>query len=108
MRELTALILSIFAVALMFSLIPFVRNDYTLSIAYLAIIGAVFGYRHDKKDITVFFYGLVLMTVSESFFIATGVETFVRNSFFGLMPLWLPLLWGYGFVVIKRIIAVLP
>jgi len=35
------------------------------------------------------------------------VETFVRNSLFGLMPLWLPFLWGYGFVAIKRGIKIL-
>ncbi len=39
---------------------------------------------------------------SEYFFISTGVETFIRNSLFGVMPLWLPILWGYGFIAIRR------
>ena len=47
------------------------------------------------------------MIVSEYLFISTGVETFNRNSLFGLMPLWLPFLWGYAFVVMKRVIVVL-
>lgn len=42
------------------------------------------------------------MTASEAFFISTGVEVFIRNSLFGIMPLWLPLLWGYGFIAIRR------
>jgi hypothetical protein len=42
------------------------------------------------------------MIVSEYLFIKTGVETFNRTTLFGLMPLWLPFLWAYGFVAIKR------
>jgi hypothetical protein len=47
------------------------------------------------------------MTFFECIFILTGVETFIRNSLFGIMPLWLPFLWAYGFVVIKRAIAII-
>jgi hypothetical protein len=47
------------------------------------------------------------MFASEYFFISTGVETFARNSLFGLMPLWLPFLWAYAFVVIKRAVIIL-
>ena len=47
------------------------------------------------------------MILSEMIFISTGVEIFVRNTLFGLMPLWLPFLWGYGFVAIKRGIKIL-
>ncbi len=47
------------------------------------------------------------MIISEYLFIKTGVETFTRNSLFGLMPLWLPFLWAYAFVVIKRAIKIL-
>jgi hypothetical protein len=47
-------------------------------------------------------FGFIFMTLSEYLFISTGVEVFERDSLFGLMPLWLPFLWGYGFVVIKR------
>lgn len=47
------------------------------------------------------------MIISEFFFVSTGVETFVRNTLFGIMPIWLPFLWGYGFVDIKRAIQIL-
>ena len=47
------------------------------------------------------------MIISEAIFISTGVETFIRNSLFGLMPLWLPFLWGYCFVAMKRAIKIL-
>ncbi len=51
--------------------------------------------------------GLIAITLSEYFFINTGVETFARQSLFGVMPLWLPLLWGYGFVAIKRSVKII-
>ena len=47
------------------------------------------------------------MAIFEVIFISTGAETFNRVSLFGLMPIWLPFLWGYGFIVIKRSIEVL-
>jgi hypothetical protein len=47
------------------------------------------------------------MTFFEFIFIQTGVEVFQRNSLFDLMPLWLPFLWAYGFVVMKRSIVLL-
>ena len=47
------------------------------------------------------------MILSEAFFISTGVETFTRTSLLGIMPLWLPVLWGYAFVAIKRAILIL-
>lgn len=47
------------------------------------------------------------MLIFESIFILTGVEVFQRNSLFGIMPLWLPFLWAYGFIAIKRTIRIL-
>ena len=51
--------------------------------------------------------GFVLMMIFASIFISTKVETFNRNSLFGVMPLWLPFLWAYTFVTIKRVINIL-
>jgi hypothetical protein len=47
------------------------------------------------------------MLISESIFISTGVEKFERNSLFGLMPIWLPFLWAYGFIAIKRAVHII-
>jgi len=60
-----------------------------------------------KNDFLVMIFGFVIMIVSEYIFISTGVETFNRNSLFGIMPLWLPFLWSYGFVAIKRSVEIL-
>ena len=91
----------------MIGLIPVVKDDYILTGLYIAIILIAFFIKKEKGEILVFLFGFFGMILSEMVFISTGVETFVRNSLFGLMPLWLPFLWGYGFVVIKRCLSIL-
>ena len=94
-------------VLLMIGFIPVIGNDYYLSLIYIGIIIISFVVRKEKHDLKIFFFGFFVMIISEIIFISTGVEIFIRNSLFGLMPIWLPLLWGYGFVVMKRIIKII-
>lgn len=92
---------------LMIGLVPLVKNDYVLTALYCVIICCMFIIARKKYDGIVFIVGLVSMTFFESIFLMTGVETFIRNSLFGIMPLWLPFLWAYGFVVMKRSLAII-
>lgn len=89
----------------MISLIPLVNNDYLLTLVYLIIISVSFILKKEKMEEYIFLAGFGLMIIFENLFISTGVEVFVRKSLFGLMPLWLPFLWGYGFVAIKRTVV---
>lgn len=92
----------------MIGLIPFVANDYLLTLIYIIIIFISLKLIDTKrKDYLVLVLGFITMIISEFFFISTGVETFSRTSLFGIMPLWLPFLWAYGFVAIKRSIEIL-
>lgn len=86
----------------MIGLIPFVGNDYLLAGLYIAIIAIALIIKREPKDITILIFGFFVMIASEYLFVSTGVETFNRNSLLGVMPLWLPFLWAYGFVAIKR------
>ncbi len=101
------ILLNAVPVILMIILIPFIINDYLLTGIYVLIIAAAFLIKYEQKDFLFLFSGFFIMLASEYFFISTGVETFVRNSLFGIMPLWLPFLWAYAFVVMKRIIVIL-
>lgn len=94
-------------IILMVGLIPVFEDDYVLLGAYAAIIVIAFGIRHEKKDCLFFVFGLLVMAISEYFFISTGVETFERKSLLGLMPVWLPVLWAYAFVAMRRAIVIL-
>jgi hypothetical protein len=71
------------------------------------IIGAALAVKREPRDITILVFGFFVMIVSEYLFVSTGVEIFNRNSLLGIMPLWLPFLWAYGFVAIKRGVKIL-
>jgi hypothetical protein len=88
-------------------LIPLVKNDYWLALIYVLIIVLSFMIKYDRKDWLFFVLGFILMTAFEAFFIWAGSETFNRTTLFGIMPLWLPLAWGYGFVAIKRTVNII-
>lgn len=94
-------------VAVMIGLIPLVPDDYTLTLLYVLIAAVSLLIKREKHDLLAYVFGLVVITVSEYFFIQTGVETFTRNSLFGVMPFWLPFLWAYAFVAIKRSFSLL-
>ncbi|MCM2338861.1 MAG: DUF2878 family protein [Burkholderiales bacterium] len=106
-NKIINIILNIIPILVMIWLIPIIQNDYILTVVYLGIILISFFIKKEKGDTFIFLFGFCAMILSEMVFISTGVETFVRNTLFGLMPLWLPFLWGYGFIVIKRGLKIL-
>jgi len=107
MPKFLKIIINALPIVIMIGLIPLIGSDYTLAGVYVLIIAVSLWIRHEPLDATAFVAGLIVMTISEYFFLQTGVETFSRNSLFGIMPLWLPVLWAYGFVVIKRATMIL-
>ena len=107
MKKVINIFLNAIPIPIMIGLIPIIQNDYFLTIVYVGIILVSFLIKKERGEILIFFLGFFMMIISEVIFVSTGVETFVRNTLFGLMPLWLPFLWGYGFVVIKRGLKIL-
>ena len=107
MTKVFQIALNAVPVLLMIGLIPLVRNDYILTGIYALIILAALIIKRNRNDILVLIFGFFIMIVFEYLFVSTGVETFQRNSLFGLMPLWLPFLWSYGFIAIKRSVEIL-
>jgi len=99
--------LNIIPVVFMISFIPFVTDDYFLTGICIFIIMISLKVKYEKNDYVFLIFGFITMIIAESFFISTGVETFARNSLFGIMPLWLPFLWAYVFVMIKRSINII-
>lgn len=91
----------------MIGLIPLVQNDYLLALIDLVIVAISLLIHYEKRDFSVFIFGFIIMIICEYLFVSTGVETFDRHTLLGLMPLWLPILWGYGFVGIKRGIKII-
>ncbi len=94
-------------VVFMITLISYVENDYILTGVYVALISSLFLFKMEKRELLIFTVGFAAMIFFEWLFVSTGVETFTRTSLFGIMPLWLPFLWAYSFVIIKRIIKII-
>ena len=106
MKNIISIVLNALPILIMVGLIPLIANDYLLTILYVIIILGAFLWKLEKNDLYIFVFGFVVMIIFEFFFVSTGVETFVRHSLFNLMPLWLPFLWGYSFVAMKRTIKI--
>lgn len=96
------LILNALPILVMIGLIPLIQDDFILTGLYIGIIVLALLIKREPKDLTILVFGFFIMIVSEYLFVTTGVEIFNRNSLLGVMPLWLPFLWAYGFVAIKR------
>jgi len=94
-------------ILLMEAFIPLIKNDYKLTLIFVLIIAGSFLVHREKKEFLIFIFGFCIMIISEYLFVSTGAEIFMRNSLFGVMPLWLPFLWGYCFVAIKRGVVIL-
>ncbi len=107
MKKIKAIFQIVLPALLMIALIPFITNDYLLSLIYAAITGIILFIRRKQYDFLALFLGIFVMTFFEYIFVTTGVEIFKRNTLFGVMPLWLPILWGYGFVAIKRSLMII-
>ncbi len=107
MRKFFSVALNAVPVIVMVGCIPFIANDLLLAGVYVLVSIVAFAFRRERGDLAVFIFGFFAMTVSEYFFVMTGVETFNRVSFLGVMPLWLPFLWAYGFVAMKRAVVIL-
>jgi hypothetical protein len=99
-----AIVTSLLPIAFMVMLVPLIKNDQALLWTYVVIIWVLFSLKHERGEIRLLLIGAVVMFLFELLFISTGVETFERNSLFGMMPIWLPVLWGFGFVQMKRFI----
>lgn len=92
----------------MISLIPLLEHEVGITLCYTLVAVSYFILHKWKKlDLIVYTLGFIAMTLFETIFLLTHVEIFTQRGLFGIMPLWLPFLWAYGFLVIKDSLAVI-
>jgi len=60
--------------------------------------------RHrDNSEFAIFIYGIIIGGLVEVIGTqVSGYQSFAEPDFLGI-PMWLPVVWGYGFVAMKRI-----
>jgi hypothetical protein len=80
-----------------------ITNDYFLTLTYSLVITGTLLIKKERLDLYILAIGFTCTLIGESFFIGTGIETFTRKSLFGIMPLWLPFLWAFIFLAMKRV-----
>ncbi len=97
------IVLESIPILIMLSLVYFIKDDHILALSYIFLIVGFFNVHYEKNDLKMFFLGLILMTFFEFVFLKVGIEKFNRTTLLNIMPIWLPLFWGYVFVVIKRV-----
>lgn len=106
-KKIDQVALQIIPILIIIVLIPFIENDYLLSLAFIVIMVISFSIKYDKHDFIFLVFGFFAMIAFESLLVMAGVETFTRKTLFRVMPIWLPILWAYAFVAIRRGIKIL-
>ena len=82
-------------------------NILLLGIYIVVIILLILVGKDRKTEIYIQIYGMVAGFVIEAIGTSiSGYQSFTNPDFFGI-PYWLPVVWGYGFIVMKRIALII-
>jgi len=102
MKKVSKILSQLLPVFIMVALLFFFRSEIAITVLAIFLILITFKRKYCKKEIYVFLFG----TAMGIFFELTGnfllEQSWGEASFFTI-PIWLPLAWGYGFVIIRRI-----
>jgi len=95
-RDIISLI--IFPIIFLITQNEFIISGFILFLAFIA-----FKIKYHKNEIKLFTIGIFLGIIMEiGGDLIFKMQYWDNASFFGI-PIWLPLLWGYAFVFIRRI-----
>jgi len=79
------------------------QNEIAISAGLILMTAITFWMSYEKEEYKVFLLGLILGLIMEVGGDAIyKMQYWETGSLFGI-PLWLPLLWAYGFIIIRRI-----
>lgn len=81
-------------------------RETTLIFSLLLILAFLINLKSTKQDIIFYIVVAILATILESITISTGAWTYADPHIFNF-PLWLPLYWGMGGLVMKDLYSVL-
>jgi general stress protein CsbA len=93
-------ILPLFLVLFIF---VFTQNEFFVTAGIIFLITLSFMIKYYKKEWKVLVFGVILGIIFElGGDLIYKAQYWENASFFGI-PIWLPLMWGYGFIFIRRI-----
>jgi hypothetical protein len=76
---------------------PIIATLVALLIFFVAAI-----FFHTKEDVIFYVCGMILGPLAEIICVNQGAWTYTAPTFLGI-PLWLPFVWGFAFLIAKRI-----
>lgn len=83
------------------------QNTVLLFLVYLTFTLGLIYLHKDKTEFIIFAYGILIGILVEVVGTkVSGYQSFTKPDFLGI-PIWLPIVWGYGFIAMKRIGAIL-
>ncbi|OGF89036.1 hypothetical protein A3I27_03395 [Candidatus Giovannonibacteria bacterium RIFCSPLOWO2_02_FULL_43_11b] len=81
----------------------FWQNSLLLFMIYIVLSVVLILWHRDNSEFVIFIYGIIIGGLVEVIGTqVSGYQSFIEPDFLGI-PIWLPVVWGYGFVAMKRI-----
>lgn len=99
-------ILEAIPVLLMILLIPLMASELNMTGLYLAIILVSLLIKYERGDLMLLLSGLIISTLFFEILIFFKIIQFTTASLINL-PIWFPLIWAHGFILIKRCTKIL-
>ncbi len=102
MNKINKIIIELLPVILSLILLYFFRKELLIIFVILLAILLTFKISYKKGEIYLLFFGIFIGLIFELIGNYLLGQRWAEASFFTI-PLWLPLTWGYGFIIIRRI-----
>jgi len=102
MNKLTKILKELITLGVIIIFLFFFRTEIAITLLAILGIGLTFFIKYHKKEYLVLLFGIFMGIIFEiigNFWLG---QNWPEASFFTI-PIWLPLTWGYGFVIIRRI-----
>lgn len=91
----------------LFPLILLTKNEWMIALGVLIFIAATLMLGYRTREWLLIIVGILFGIVAEiGGDMIYQLQYWDQGSFFGI-PIWLPLLWGYGFLYIGRVSALI-
>jgi len=102
MKKLKEILFELLPVIIVVILLLFIRSEIGIVILVLLGIISTFLISYRKNEIYLFLFGAVVGVIFELIGNNLLGQSWSQSSLLGI-PIWLPLSWGYGFIIIRRI-----
>lgn len=81
----------------------FWKNNFLLTVLFAALLAATLKIKYYPGDLFALLYGSAIGFALEVFQTSVAkFHSFSNPDFLGI-PVWMPFVWGYGFMLMKRI-----